>query len=211
MIHFDIPSVHLMVAAPKSGKSHLIKYLVYRLAKSRRIDYCVVFCGTTFNNNYNYLPKNYVFSNYNEDVLSQIMQQQQNSNKIVCLIFDDCVSFEQMFRHSQLFNKLITEHRHYKALIFIATQYINKVSPTIRECCGYYWIFAQRTKRAYEAIYETVGCNSHDDLISFKNFIQNNTGNYYVIFADRMEAPDKMYKKFKAPPPRDMPRFYLNY
>lgn len=200
-----------MVAAPKSGKSYLIKYLIYNLAKSKKIDYCVVFCGTAFNNNYDFLPPNYVFSNYDENVLSQIMYLQQNSNKIVCLIFDDCVAFEQMFRYSKLFNTLITEHRHYKALIFIATQYINKVSPTIRECCGYYWIFSQRTKRAYEAIYETVGCNSHDDLMSFKNFIQDNTGNYYVIFADRMEVPEKMYKKFKAPPPNRMPKFYLNY
>jgi hypothetical protein len=209
MLNFDIPSVHLMVAAPKSGKSHLIKYLIYCLARSRRIHYVVVFSGTAFNNNYDFIPKSYVFSDYDENVLAQIMSYQQTSNKQVLIVFDDCVAFDHIFRSSQLFNKLITEHRHYKATVFIATQYIYKVSPTIRESCAYYWIFAQRTKRAYEAIYETVGCNSHDEFLDFKKFILDNTGDYYVIFADRMEEPEKMYKRFKAP--STLPRFYLNY
>src|SRR5579884_407207 len=208
-MRFKIPSVHLMVAAPGSGKSHLIKYLIYTLAHSRQVDYFVVFCGTTFNEGYDFLPKNYVYSSYDEETLAYYLQQQINNRKTIGIVFDDCVGFEQSLRNSPVLNKLITEHRHYRALVFIATQYLYKLPPVIRESCAYYWIFTQRTKRSIEALYETVGANSHDSLNDFKHFLEHYTPKYTCLFVDRYQDKDRMYESFRAP--AHIPRFFINY
>lgn len=52
------PSINLLAAAPGSGKSHLIKYLIFNLWKMGKFHHGVVFCPTAHNGAYDWMPKN---------------------------------------------------------------------------------------------------------------------------------------------------------
>ena len=133
----QIPSLIIIAGKPKSGKSYLIKYLMYQMRK--KFDYGIVFTRTQFTHDMNYISPEYVHNNYYEDKLKNLMKIQSEVvrmglNKQAFVLFDDCLSTEFS---SQLFIDLITQHRHFKITPILSTQYLFKLNPTIRECASY--------------------------------------------------------------------------
>lgn len=77
--------------------------------------------------------------------------QKQNQDKPAFIIYDDCLP-QKAFK-SEIFTNLITQYRHYNITVIIATQYIYKVPPTLREGTTYTAIFLQSTRRSIQAIF----------------------------------------------------------
>jgi hypothetical protein len=203
MVNFSIPSIHILPASPGSGKSYLIKYLIYKLSKQKLIDYIIVFCGTSFNNSYNFIPEEFVYNDFNENILKNLLEHQSRFRKKpnCVIIFDDCVSFESELRRSRFCMKLFTEYRHYNITTFIATQYIYKLPPVCRESATYYWLYPQRTKRSWESLYENCGSNQFDNMNDFKKYILEETSKekYNVVFCDRYKGTYETFKAGKVP------------
>jgi hypothetical protein len=209
MVNISLPSIHIFPASPGSGKSYLIKFLVYLLSKKKQIDYWVVFCGTAFNDSYSFIPEGYVFTNYDENVLGNCLRFQSQSTKKPSLgiIFDDCISFETDMRRGRIISKLFTEFRHYNCTVFVATQYMYRLPPVVRESAAYYWLFPQRTNRSWGVIYEVVGSNNFENFNEFKKFVLTETSKerYTVVFCDRVKG---IFESFKA---SRIPDFFLEY
>ena len=73
-----IPNVSLICAPPDSGKTYLVKYLLTQLYKKKKVNYGIVFCSTSFNTeNYDYIPDNYLHSNYDENLILNLMNIRQ--------------------------------------------------------------------------------------------------------------------------------------
>lgn len=200
---FDkIPNITLVCAGPNSGKSYLCKYILQDLFKNNKLKYGIVFCATSFNQSYDFLPKKYIYSQYDENKLIQFINLQigqiKKSGKAepAFIIFDDMIGSINFT--SPLFNKLITTYRHYNILLIFTTQYLFKIPPVLRECCTYFVTFKQPTKKSVQAIYETF-MNEMETYEECKRFIDSNTQDYQFILVKPFESDEKKYIVSKAP------------
>src|SRR5688572_21262592 len=126
-----LPSISIICAAPNSGKTNFIKYLVSSLFNEGKIKYGQVFCTSLFKGAYDFIPKGYCFEIFDENAVFQLMKVQRKQFKQTgkaegaFLIFDDCVG--QVNWSTPIMKKLISTYRQYNITIFIATQYVKAV------------------------------------------------------------------------------------
>lgn len=64
-------SVTLIVAKPKSGKTHLVKYILYNWVYNDLIDFAVVFTNTKFNGDYDFIEDGFVYGALTNDELER--------------------------------------------------------------------------------------------------------------------------------------------
>lgn len=194
--------VVLLSAKQHCGKSVFIKYVLCTMFMEQRIKYGIVFCPTAFTGSYDFIPSQYVYNSYDINIVKRLMGiqvQQKKQNGYIepaFIVFDDCIG--SMDFNSNLINKLITSNRHYNLTIFLATQYLFKIPPLIRDCVSYFICFRQKTTKSVKAIYETYMQDIGDYRKCYK-FIEKNTKDYYCIIVDNDEDDKKKYKVTKAP------------
>lgn len=197
------PSIIILSAGPGSGKSYTIKYLLYCLFKQKKLKYGVVFCPTNaMNNNYDYIDSKFVYPSFDEENLKKFLRFQKQHMQPAFIIFDDCIGSINF--NSNLIIHLFTTFRHYNLTIFLATQYIYKVPPTLRECATYTFIFNVSNMRTIEALQETYFLkHTKQELATTiahhtepKN--ENDKGKFILV---RVNAPEsEKYSASRAPP-----------
>ena len=102
----------ILVSGPKgSGKTQLIKDIIYNLAKQKMCDYLKVICPTAYNGSYDYLPKNHVSEVYNEQQLVSLLNEQieikkKGQKRKMIIILDDCIGSVNF--KSKIWEKLAT-------------------------------------------------------------------------------------------------------
>lgn len=170
--------------------------------------------GTAFNGDYNFIPKSALFSEYDSDRLQKFMDQQAelveemgDDAPEAFLILDDVLGVANFA--DKVFTRLMSCYRHYRISVFLASQYIYKIPPLIRECAKYVFIFKQTTKRSFEALYETYGY-LFEKLDDFKEEIIKKTENYNVLMYD-LDAPNVKNKKFVQVKAQKTPKFRLEF
>ena len=66
-----------------SGKSHCLKYILYNYAKKKKYDHLLLFTNTSFNNQYDYIPEQYIHPAYDEEIIKNtvafLFENTQNS------------------------------------------------------------------------------------------------------------------------------------
>lgn len=199
-----IPSIIMIASPPASGKTVLIKYILCDLFKTKKLNYGIVFCPTSFNDSYNFLPQKYVYGQYDENALKhllnlqteQIQKNGMNNSKPAFVVFDDCIGSINF--KSPLFNKLISTYRQYKLTLIFATQYIYALHSIFRECTTYFITFNQQQKRSLIAIHDTF-MGDFDTWDEVKKFINDHCKDYHFILAKTYESYDKKYKFMKVP------------
>lgn len=211
MVFIDIPSILIICGPPKLGKSWCIKYLIYSLFEKRKIDFCYVFTGTAFNNNYSFLPKKCVTSKYSLEKLKMIVSNQiklnKNGKKELLLIFDDIMGLNF---DSPVWRALVSEYRHYNITLIFSVQYIKGVTtPIFRECCRYVIAFKTTSKQSVEALYEAF-MNEFDNWRKCAKFIRDNTAKkYHFLFIDRYADENLKYKVLKCP--ENIPNYNIKF
>jgi hypothetical protein len=160
-----------------------------------------VFSSTKFNKHYESIfPSEYIHPRYDPEVLQGLMDiQSENSQNPCFVIFDDCL--DQKAFASQLFLNLTTTYRHYNISIYILSQYLYKVPPTVRECASRVALFRLTTKRSLQACYESFGGffrNYHE----FERFIIDKTPDHsfvWYIANSSDEKIEQVYQVLKVP------------
>jgi hypothetical protein len=209
----SIPGVFILNSKAGGGKSHLISYLFYELGYVRnQLAYGVAFSKTIHDpHNLYYIPMKYKYPHYDEQVLRNLMDIQSNIPKEkrpnAFVLFDDCISDRKQWNSPVLLDA-ITQCRHYHLWIVISTQAINKVPNPIREGAFQVAIFYTDTKRSLEAAYESYG-QDFENFASFKNFLQQHTGDYRFLFKNKCKNSDNAWKVYRCPP--HIPHFVLKY
>jgi len=152
MLHQMINSIQhpfsaIVIGPPKSGKTHLIRYLIQEMVmrKDRSFDYIIVFSRTAgVNNSFGYLPYRYVHSTYQPEMLQAVIDTQesrigQGQPSQCLLILDDVVGMVSW--QNQVIDQLWSTYRHWDMSIIISTQYVYKIPPLIRESVDRAFIF----------------------------------------------------------------------
>lgn len=204
------PAIFMLAAAPGSGKSYAIRWLVYELWRRKAFDYGIVFCPTMHNGAYDFMPKNVypMFNTYryredkdqpyeyrNRELDAMIQHQENNRKARAFLIFDDCLGSVPW--SSKQITSLISTYRHLRVTIFIAAQYTNTIPPIIRECSKYAIVFNQFQKRSIEAIHQSFF--PHLDEKELRRWLQQYCRDYHFLLVDMGKGdPKERYKVSKA-------------
>lgn len=139
-------SAVVIVAKRNSGKSHLVKEIVYV-----KRDYpCVVVIAPTdkMNNFYaSFIPSLYIHYEYSSEILGRIFQRQerlilQNKKRAekgvppldtrLLLIMDDCLASKKLWSKDKNVYELLQNGRHYHITYILTMQYALGISPELR-------------------------------------------------------------------------------
>jgi hypothetical protein len=200
------PNLTIFTAKRNSGKSHMIKYMLYKASK----DYndVIVMCPTTFHSDYpKFMDKTRLIPRYDEDLLQHIIKRQASITKAkrinkVLVILDDCIS-KANFK-SNIFELIATQGRHYQFSCWITTQHYNKLPPVIRLNCDYMLILGNQTKKIMQTIYDELGgvCDSDKE---FSDMVKPELVNYGCFVVNNLSAK---FHTLRAP--ENVPEFRIN-
>ena len=154
-----LDSVICLVGRRRSGKSWMIRQLLYEFSK-RGMPYGKIYSGTEHCNPWfsEFFPKLFIEPTVDDDKIRDILNAQAKLVKTVrqrtgatdgrrlsnnmLLVFDDMMSEEDTWKKSKHFNKLFTEGRHYNILFCMAIQYVMGIPPKLRDNIDYAFLFA---------------------------------------------------------------------
>lgn len=184
-----------------SGKTHLTKWLISHLAHKGQFQHCILFSNTAcMSSDYDYIPDEYQFSQYDDEILLQYMQIQKDNRKSKGLvIFDDVLGQANM--NSRVLLQLATQFRHYNISIILVSQWVTRIPASMRELSTHVFLFKQNTKLAYENTYDSFG-GYFNNWKEWKNFIDNATGDYKFLFVNNKSKTNDVkdvYKSLKCP------------
>ena len=215
-IDFTEPQVIVCVGKPKSGKSVITSYFVKKYSLEGIFKFGIVFTRTKFNNDYNYVPKKYIFTEYKPEILKKYMngleKMKKKKGKIPpnFVIFDDHQGI--LNRNDPTFINFISCHRHYKSTVFLNFQYLYGASPTLRECTTVALLFNSKGKRTLNGLFENFG-QLFDNYEDFKDYFLSLTKKKHVamMYVQDIDELKDNYLYFKAPDMSKYKKIKLQY
>ena len=200
-LNFENPQVVVCVGKPKRGKSWTTRYLILKNTVDRKIfKYGIVFTRTKWNDDYNYIPDDYVYTTYDADILQQYLETLQNAKTIEpnFVVFDDQQGL--LNRNDPTLQNFVACHRHFKTTIFWNFQYLYGSSPLIRECTTIAIMFNSKGDRTLRGLYENFG-QLFENYQHFKDYFLQLTAEKYVgmLYIYDIDDFDKNYLYWKAP------------
>ena len=214
LIFGPAPWLTLICAAKHGGKTQVCRYVCR--AYAHVFAAIVVFCPTAMTGAYDFLPKKYVFDDYDPEVMRGIMDRQEQykragKNVHVLCIFDDALSSEtiawEQRKQSEL-SRLWTANRHWQISIIVVTQSFKRVPRLLRDNIDF-CVVGRVQREAYEGLFEAF---RNTDRATFFNFIHDNTIDYsMILYKANVSDPADHFRCFKLPEAELNRRFTLIY
>jgi hypothetical protein len=198
-----------IIGKPGSGKSVLIKYLLY--SKKHLIPTGVVISGSEDSNKFysKLFPDLFIYDRYRKEVVENFIKRQKISkehlpNPWSVLVMDDCMDDVKIF-NDPLMIGLFKNSRHYNMLSIFANQYVFDFKPVIRTNLDGVFIFRDPNQANREKIYKNfasiipsykIFCQLMDELttdytcIYINNQIQSNEWTDCVFWVKAEQVPD---------------------
>ena len=209
-LDFSNPQVCVLLGKPKQGKSWALRWMILKnTVDQKNFKQGIVFTRTKFNGQYDYLPEEYVYEDYNPQILQQYLDglKELDPEEIEpsFVIFDD---IQGLLSYSDnTLTQLVSNHRHFKISVFFCFQYIygRGSTPVLRECCSICCLFNSKGKRTLEALFENFG-QLFDDFKTFKEYYLACTKEKHtaMLFIQDIDNIDENYLQFRAPSPEQM-------
>jgi hypothetical protein len=201
------PRIFTFIGACGTGKSFMLKNIIYQMSKRGDFEFGTVFSGTAqFNGEYEWLPDGAKQNVYSEENLQKYLDKLKQwiisnpKHKIPpnFLILDDLLG--KIHLNSAVFSHLMSTYRHYNLSIFITSQYMVKnVSTLLRELTNYAFIFRTRFKNSLVSLYEAFGqlCESQEE---FNEMLKEATKEKHacLFYNAQKEEVDDAYLSFKV-------------
>jgi hypothetical protein len=198
-----------IIGKPGSGKSVLIKHLLY--AKKHVIPTGLVISGSEDSNKFysGLFPDLFVYEKYKKDVVENFIKRQKLAkehlpNAWSVLVMDDCMDDVKIF-NDPLLQGLFKNGRHWNMLAVFANQYVFDFKPSIRTNIDGVFIFRDPNKANREKIYKNfasivpsfdIFCQLMNELttdhtcIYINNQIQSNEWTDAVFYFKADHVPD---------------------
>jgi len=153
----------LAIAKTGSGKTVLVRDLLYHLRK--KLQHGQVICPTdSLNKDYSsIIPKIFIHENYDTELIKkqlksqkQLVEKHGKHDTRTCsfLILDDCLHESKIWSKDQNMKKMFYAGRHYNILLIIAMQYPMGIPPELRTNIDYTFIFREPNMRNRKRLYE---------------------------------------------------------
>jgi energy-coupling factor transporter ATP-binding protein EcfA2 len=147
-----------IIGKPGSGKSVLIKHLLY--AKKHLLPVGLVISGSEDTNKFysRIFPDNFIHEKYNKEVIEDFIQRQKLSKKHLpnawaVIVMDDCMDDVKIF-NDPLLQGFFKNGRHWDMLAIFANQYVFDFKPNIRTNIDGVFIFREPNRSNREKIYK---------------------------------------------------------
>ena len=209
-LDFTTPQISVFLGKPKKGKSWALRWAVLKNTLDNKIfKYGIVFTRTKFNGDYNWLPDEYVYEDYDPMILQQYLdglkKLPEDQLEPSFIIFDDIQGV--LNGNDKVLTSLNACHRHFKISIFYCFQYIygHGSTPVLRECTTMAFLFNSKGKRTLEALYENFG-QLFDSFNEFKEYYLECTKDKYtaMLYIQDIDNKEDNYFQFTAPGPKEM-------
>ena len=214
LIFGPAPWLVLMCGAKHSGKTVAIKYVCR--AYAHVFAAIIVFCPTALTGAYDFLPKKYVFDDYDPAVMRDLMDRQEAYKRAgksvhVLVVFDDALSSDTVDwerRKQNELSRLWSANRHWNLSVIVVTQSLKRVPRLLRDNVDFACIF-RVMREAYAGLYETFG---HTNKAEFNQFLEENTRDYRIIlYKANVSDPADHFRVFKLPAAELTRKFTLLY
>lgn len=178
----------LILGAPNSGKSILIKDILYCKRDIVPVG-CVVSGTEAFNNFYSKIfPELFIYNKFEPVLIDRIYKRQETakknlpSNPWALLILDDCMADTKIMK-SKAVADLIKNSRHWDLTTFIVNQYVFDMDPSLRSNVDGIFIFRTPNKTNLQKIYSNFASQIPSfDL--FNDMMATMTVDYNCIYID---------------------------
>lgn len=161
-------SVVLVLGKRFSGKSYLIKDLMYRFKD--RVDKGIIFSGTEHANPFysTVFPDMFIHKKYDNELLARIIFKQSKVAKTqlkethsksatprstLFVLMDDCLA-DSGWKSDDTMKEIFFNGRHYHFLFFLASQYPMAVPPAFRSNADYTFIYSDKDIKNRRRLYE---------------------------------------------------------
>jgi hypothetical protein len=211
------PSIFLFIGKPASGKSHLIKSMFFDFQKAKHFKFILAFVRTKFNNDYSYLPDEYVIDEYSDDkVLNHVEKLREYRKKSGKQCPPNAIIFDDLLGTIDWYNDRMTNwlcsYRHTNTSIFLTAQYLlsKSTATSLREMVNYAFLYNSKQKNSLKGYYEAFGqlYDSYDEFVAKFQSITKQKYHCMVYNANEDEI-EKNYIDFCAP--EKIPEFKLKY
>ena len=175
----------VVVGKPGTGKSTLIKSLLY--AKKHIFPIGVAMSGSE-DTNHSYgeiMPSTFIFNNYDEEKVTQFIKRQKIANEHLpnpwaFLILDDCTDDPRIF-NKPLQQAIFKKGRHWKMLYILSLQYAMDVKPVIRTNVDGIFILREPLLKNREALYKNYA-SVIPDFNTFCELMDQLTDDYCALY-----------------------------
>lgn len=207
------PCINLFVATSKSGKSHLIQYIIkYFCLNKRYFQFGLVLTTTKYNGEYSFLPKNSVHVFKQELLIDYIKKLEAKQDALPAgeklppsfLILDDCLS---AVKKNAEFTNMIATIRHLNISTFITTQRLTAgpvSAPIVRDQTEVLFVFANDNEDNTKIVHKEFCKGAFKDFDDFMKRYEEATKEKYqamlVIKDGHRRDPKKNCLPFRAPP-----------
>lgn len=202
-LDWSTPQICLFVGKPNRGKTHAMKHLVMeRCLAPDGFKFGVVFTGTTFDDEYDWVPNNAVIQGYDRVAFFRYLSFLEEMSPNIpsnFIIFDDLVGI--LDKQDPYLLNFICNHRHYNCTVFLSIQYIFQgATPTLRECVTKAFLFNTKTKKTLNALFECYG-QFFERYKDFKTFFMEKTSKKFecILFVQDNDDIRENYFEYKAP------------
>jgi hypothetical protein len=202
-ITIKTPSLSLFVARSNSGKSHLMKSILYTLARENKFSWVYVFSSTKFNNEWvDIVGEKNVTDQFSAEWIQELLNKQgelikKNKAKPGLLILDDMIGTARW--NSDVMTKIATSARHYNISCWISTQWYFKISTTLRGNCNYMFILNNISEKQARVLFEEFPTANYRKWIELQDFANRATVNYGVLMYDNTQG-NPIINVIRAPP-----------
>ena len=216
-ISFHNPRIVVCVGKPRSGKSNAVRYfLLKNILNKKKFKFGIVFTRTKFNDDYNYIPEKYIYTEYKPELLKKYMNGLEKLKKKTGVIPPNFVIMDDqqglLNRQDSILTNFVSSHRHFNSSCFFNFQYLFGASPLLRECTTHAILFNSKGLRTINGLFENFGM-LFDTLQHFKDYFLKNTKKKYtaIMYEQNENKLKKNYQRFKAPDMTDFKNFKLQY
>lgn len=204
MIMMPEPTFCIFSAKRRSGKTHLITYMMYKFHPLYQN--LIIVNPTAFNGFYKKYTNNIV-GTFRDELLADLLEKQMVLTKKgvknhVLLILDDCLSKANF--NSKSFETIATAGRHYQISCWISTQHYMKIPQALRMNVDYMFLLSNQKGEVLKIVYDELGGYFDDEKV-FTTCVKKNLLNYGCFVLNNAEGT---YHRIQAP--ATLPSFYLN-
>lgn len=180
---FKWGNLALIIGKRGSGKSFLMRYLMYNM---RKVPYGIVISGSEKVNKFytNFIPSSYIYYEYDSDVVNNILRKQEAeiakngispSNRMF-IILDDCLQDQGKIFKQREMKELFFNGRHYNISLFLLTQYCVSIPPDFRTNIDWIIMFSEVIRENVEKLYKYYA-GMFENMSEFKKIFNKLTEN----------------------------------